>query len=511
MELHCEAAWIFFVFSQVLIQVSGHGKMVDPPGRNTVMNTQRSAKSNWKQCNTGPINYSDKSNFCGGKQTQEDNDGKCSACGDDWAKEYPREHDYSGMFAQEITPVRAYLQGQTITVKVLITASHQGYFEFRLCPKLEGENGDDELTQCYMDPSQYRQLQLTDGAIRAEGISQAILYSFDVKLPKDVNCVKGCSLQWWYKTGNSWGCDPDGTCGLGKGPQEHFVNCADILILNCDQYQSGNYPDWCGYGPTETLKDCAKNANRTQTSGETETPDSEAEEDKSESIDEESEESNQGSNSPSQDMQQETTTGIAKTPLDSGESWEESPGGWSPEYPEVEVPPASMTCEECYRAGQVNCDQCCETNIVLTYTGTTKVFDNWCQANCQRGYCPKSHCRVSEARQFRQTCDIPVEQNDETTVAPSCEECQERNLETCENLCCERVSTKIFKGYQSRFDRYCQNNCAVGFCPRTYCYVRDAMVWKDMCNLGSRHVDLKDILQDLVEDFEKNHNLKTSE
>ena len=59
--------------------------------------------------------------------------------------------------------------GQVITVKVEITASHEGYFEFRLCPKLEGEEGDDDLTKCYQDPAQYRLLQLTDGKTRAHG------------------------------------------------------------------------------------------------------------------------------------------------------------------------------------------------------------------------------------------------------------------------------------------------------------------------------------------------------
>lgn len=190
--------------------------------------------------------------------TQEKNGGKCSACGDDYAATYPRRHDYDGVFAKRITPVRVYLQGQIITVKVLITASHEGYFEFRLCPKLETDYGDDVLTKCYNDPNQYRQLQLTDGSIRAEGIDQTFLYSFDLHLPEDVNCVKGCNLQWWYRTGNSWGCEPDGTCGTGKGAQEHFVNCADVLILTCDQYKRGSYPDWCGYGPTEELKNCEK-------------------------------------------------------------------------------------------------------------------------------------------------------------------------------------------------------------------------------------------------------------
>ena len=33
-----------------------------------------------------------------------------------------------------------------------------------------------------------------------------------------------------YHSGNSWGCDNKG-CGIGFGPQEQFINCADVSIL----------------------------------------------------------------------------------------------------------------------------------------------------------------------------------------------------------------------------------------------------------------------------------------
>ena len=41
-------------------------------------------------------------------------------------------------------------------------------------------------------------------------------------------------LKWTYKTGNSWGTDPDGTSCVGCGPQEHFRACADIKINGDD-------------------------------------------------------------------------------------------------------------------------------------------------------------------------------------------------------------------------------------------------------------------------------------
>ena len=38
-------------------------------------------------------------------------------------------------------------------------------------------------------------------------------------------------LQWTYVAGNNWGNCPDGSSGLGCGPQEHFRSCADIQIV----------------------------------------------------------------------------------------------------------------------------------------------------------------------------------------------------------------------------------------------------------------------------------------
>ena len=55
------------------------------------------------------------------------------------------------------------------------------------------------------------------------------MYSAKLKLPNGLTCTR-CVLQWWYKTGNNWGCDENG-CGMGRGnKQEVFVNCADVSI-----------------------------------------------------------------------------------------------------------------------------------------------------------------------------------------------------------------------------------------------------------------------------------------
>ena len=63
------AVRILSVISMIWVRVSGHGKLVDPPGRNTVMNNQDS-KGYLKKCDTGATNWSDKANFCGGKMVR---------------------------------------------------------------------------------------------------------------------------------------------------------------------------------------------------------------------------------------------------------------------------------------------------------------------------------------------------------------------------------------------------------------------------------------------------------
>lgn len=58
------------------------------------------------------------------------------------------------------------------------------------------------------------------------------MFKIRLVLPKGLTCDH-CVMQWWYTVGNNWGCDADG-CGLGHGPQETFVNCADIRITASD-------------------------------------------------------------------------------------------------------------------------------------------------------------------------------------------------------------------------------------------------------------------------------------
>merc|ERR1712168_209376 len=119
---------------------------------------------------------------------------------------------------------KTYKRGQTITVDVLLTASHLGYFEVRIGEfDNKDTSGDNEgklngyLMKLVKGGTKYR---ITTNGRRAHKIQ--------LRLPSNLSC-KRCVLQWWYRTGNSWGCDKEG-CGLGHGNQEHFVNCADVSI-----------------------------------------------------------------------------------------------------------------------------------------------------------------------------------------------------------------------------------------------------------------------------------------
>ena len=75
-------------------------------------------------------------------------------------------------------------------------------------------------------------LELVNGGTRWNLPLGKKVFSVDLKLPNGLVCDH-CVMQWWWKDGNSWGCDETG-CGLGLGLQETFVNCADIRILPKD-------------------------------------------------------------------------------------------------------------------------------------------------------------------------------------------------------------------------------------------------------------------------------------
>lgn len=71
-------------------------------------------------------------------------------------------------------------------------------------------------------------MKLEDGSSKFTKVGKTGKYYLKLQLPANLTC-KRCVIQWWYTGGNNWGCDKQG-CGLGKGAQETFVNCADVII-----------------------------------------------------------------------------------------------------------------------------------------------------------------------------------------------------------------------------------------------------------------------------------------
>jgi len=192
-----------------------HGRMLEPPSRSSA----------WRVGFPTPRNEDDNQLYCGGFGIQQQNGGKCGICGDPW-DEYPRANEApGGIYATGII-TKTYKQGSVIPIVLDITANHQGYFEFKLCP-----NND-----IFFDPTQkcFDRYILKTGKKKG---SKYPIYDYStgirmlyVHLPKNLNCEQ-CILQWTYKAGNNWGLCDDGTGAVGCGPQETFRACADIRIL----------------------------------------------------------------------------------------------------------------------------------------------------------------------------------------------------------------------------------------------------------------------------------------
>ncbi|XP_011429462.3 uncharacterized protein [Magallana gigas] len=201
--------------------VLGHGYLQEPSSRSSM----------WRFGYNTPHNYNDNQLFCGGFQRQWDrNGGKCGICGDPW--DGVRENEAGGRYATGIIS-RKYKEGQIIDVQVKITASHFGYFEFRLCPN---NNVHKPATQACLN--QYV-LHQPSGSVRFLEQGRPQTYAIKLKLPKGLTCTQ-CVLQWKYNAGNSYGMSNDGRNCKGCGKQEQFYGCADVAISPADSGPKGN-------------------------------------------------------------------------------------------------------------------------------------------------------------------------------------------------------------------------------------------------------------------------------
>jgi len=114
---------LLFLSAAFFKEAGGHGRLRHPTGRSTM----------WRYGFETPENVNDHELNCGGFGKQQKNNGLCGVCGDPFDQPRPRDNEMGGRYGLGIV-VEEYVEGQMIDIEVELTAYHQGYFEFRLCP-----------------------------------------------------------------------------------------------------------------------------------------------------------------------------------------------------------------------------------------------------------------------------------------------------------------------------------------------------------------------------------------
>ncbi|RUS77057.1 hypothetical protein EGW08_015194 [Elysia chlorotica] len=334
----------------------------------------------WRWGFNVPPNYSDNQLFCGGLSRQINNGYRCGVCGDPW--DGIRENEAGGTFATgQIS--KEFREGQAMTVTVNLTANHLG---------------------------------------------------------------------------NSWGIEPGTSQGcLGCGPQEEFYGCSDIRIVASDQTVTSSPPDEQGAVITTSPQTSTSSGD-----SETQPPagvglsgqgsvnvggiglSEQVPVNTGSSGDSEQVPVNTGSSGGSGQVPGNTgsSSGSGQVPINTGSS-----GGSGQ---------ASLNTGTSGGSGQVPVNTRTSGGIGIPGLGGSSSgvsvngdrivcqgvragLGNWCQLNCQRGYCPATHCSCV-VQQYRH----------ETLQPAGC-----RGAGVYANL----------PGYNT----WCRNNCALNNCPASLC------------------------------------------
>ncbi|XP_064596544.1 uncharacterized protein LOC135463156 [Liolophura sinensis] len=191
--------------------VSSHGYMTEPPARSSM----------WTLGYNTPANYDHHALNCGGLPHLIKLEGKCGLCGDPF--DGPRENEAGGKFANGII-TRTYEQGEIIEIVVNLTATHGGYFEFKLCANNDAHTPitqeclDQHLLTRADNPGETRYSDIPEGRY-VNGLPTPYVARIKYKLPDDLTCQQ-CVLQWRYITAHN----------PGLPYQEEFFGCSDISI-----------------------------------------------------------------------------------------------------------------------------------------------------------------------------------------------------------------------------------------------------------------------------------------
>lgn len=209
--------------STLVASALGHGRMLEPPGRSSYLRVSDDPQIDMSKVTP---NYNDNQLFCGGFSHQVANGYKCGVCGDSYLQARPRENEWGGKYGSSGLIPRTYESSEEIPVTIQLTAHHKGFFQFKICEMTPDMATEDE--DCFNSSQSI--MELADGStIWDVNNGSTGIFNGRIKLPDDLSC-EHCVIQWRYHTGNSWGCDETGKCGLGLGEQEEFYGCADVKI-----------------------------------------------------------------------------------------------------------------------------------------------------------------------------------------------------------------------------------------------------------------------------------------
>ncbi|RWS11046.1 uncharacterized protein B4U79_11838 [Dinothrombium tinctorium] len=177
----------------------------------------------WRKGYEVPANYNDNELSCGRAlklsfqiEPWKNNPG-CGVCGD--PIKGPRHNEFpNGKYAKNPVAVEHYTSESNITVEVMLTTNHRGFFLFKIC---SADGRREEVTQECLDSNPLEVLDENQVKgkykymVKAE---QSKMIKIRLKLPA-ITCDR-CVLQWDYRTGNNWGKCPDGSysndCGAGE-------------------------------------------------------------------------------------------------------------------------------------------------------------------------------------------------------------------------------------------------------------------------------------------------------
>ncbi|KAK2167115.1 hypothetical protein LSH36_32g20072 [Paralvinella palmiformis] len=329
---------------------SGHGRLLEPPSRSSL----------WRFPNQFPgavPNYDDNGLNCGGRSYQHFSvDGNCGICGDKWIKgsNVHRPHEAGGKYAKGII-TRHYGNSDVINVTIQVTASHKGYFEFRICPN------NDVTKPATQDCLNGHLLSLEDGSTKFYYGAKTGFYHMRVRLPGNVVCSQ-CVFQWKWTTGNSWGVSPSGEGCVGCGPQEEFYGCSDISIGD----------NSASFDIIPTVNDAENEKTTTTTTAATTTLNSSVE------------------------VKNRTTADVLRntSSCHGSETYKNTDGidDWCSKHCAMgDCPKSHCVCsdeESTEQPAEQPGEQCHAAGVFAN----DPAMEGWCVNNCRGGFCPRTHC-----------------------------------------------------------------------------------------------------------------------